>query len=364
LAEYAADAAPGSAERKFVYAEYIDEPVMMLATSGATTTPYYYHQNSLYSVAALTDASGTVVERYAYSAYGKPIFLDASANLLDPQASTIGNPYLFTGRRLDEETGLYYYRARMYDAALGRFVSRDPIGYEAGDVSLYRYVFNCPIGNLDPSGGEAVDPTGGGGTNTSACMLMIAIGHTRWAQGVIHGHYKHRKEAIGRSANETCFAAGMVACQSGGRLQPRIPDTYKVPGWPSLDKPLAFGDAAAYTADAIRYSLESLVYFRSFCGEPCCCRTIEIRVVCDPEAAWVMQNMGNGVQVPYLGVNANKLCGDTSSPAKPPVPRPGSHVPPKSPWYVASFRVNCKDIKWIQPGPKPARIPGSDEKNE
>ncbi len=152
VAEYAADAAPASPLRKFVYAEYIDEPVMMLSTSGATTTPYYYHQNSLYSVAALTEASGAVVERYAYSAYGKPLFLDANANLLDPQASTIGNPYLFTGRRLDEETGLYYYRARMYDAELGRFVSRDPIGYRAGDVSLYRYAGGNSLLWLDPEG--------------------------------------------------------------------------------------------------------------------------------------------------------------------------------------------------------------------
>ncbi len=151
LAEYPADAPPASPARKFVYAEYIDEPVMMVATSGATTTPYYYHQNSLYSVAAITDASGTVVERYAYSAYGKPMFLDANANLLDPQASTIGNPYLFTGRRLDEETGLYYYRARMYDAELGRFVGRDPIGYYGG-MNLYEYVRDNPINGSDPDG--------------------------------------------------------------------------------------------------------------------------------------------------------------------------------------------------------------------
>ncbi len=157
LAEYAADAVPASPERKFVYAEYIDEPIMMLATNGAATTPYYYHQNSLYSVAALTDATGAVVERYAYSAYGKPIFLDANANLLDPQTSSIGTPYLFTGRRLDEETGLYYYRARMYDAELGRFVGRDPIGYEAGDWSLYRYVFGSPLNHRDPSGASWFD---------------------------------------------------------------------------------------------------------------------------------------------------------------------------------------------------------------
>ncbi|MDZ7616192.1 MAG: RHS repeat-associated core domain-containing protein [Patescibacteria group bacterium] len=161
VAEYDADleAAPAPPARKFVYAEYIDEPVMMLSTSGATTTPYYYHQNSLYSVAALTDASGTVVERYAYSAYGKPLFLDSNANVLDPQASTIGNPYLFTGRRLDQETGLYYYRARMYDAELGRFVGRDPIGYEGGDWSLYRYVVSAPLAIGDPSGyGSGMHP--------------------------------------------------------------------------------------------------------------------------------------------------------------------------------------------------------------
>ena len=157
VTEYAADAVPASPERKFVYAEYIDEPVMMVdetalgSTGAGTEEPYYYHQNSLYSVAAVTDATGTVVERYAYSAYGKPIFLDAAANLLNPQASAIGNPYLFAGRRMDEETDLYYYRARMYDAELGRFVGRDPIGY-LGGINLYGYVENSPIDRKDPYG--------------------------------------------------------------------------------------------------------------------------------------------------------------------------------------------------------------------
>lgn len=45
-----------------------------------------------------------------------------------------------------------YYRNRMYLSELGRFVSRDPIGYEAGDVSLYRYVGNSPLMHGDPSG--------------------------------------------------------------------------------------------------------------------------------------------------------------------------------------------------------------------
>ena len=41
----------------------------------------------------------------------------------------ISNPYTYTGRRFDIESGLYYYRNRYYDAGLGKFVNRDPIGY-------------------------------------------------------------------------------------------------------------------------------------------------------------------------------------------------------------------------------------------
>ncbi len=65
--------------------------------------------------------------------------------------SARGNPYMFTGRRYDGETGLYYYRARYYDATLGRFISADPISY-AGGINLYAYVNNNPITWLDPMG--------------------------------------------------------------------------------------------------------------------------------------------------------------------------------------------------------------------
>ena len=64
----------------------------------------------------------------------------------------------YTSRERDEVTGLMYYRARYYDPAVGRFLSEDPLGFDAGDANFYRYVFNSPTNYTDPSGEIAVVP--------------------------------------------------------------------------------------------------------------------------------------------------------------------------------------------------------------
>jgi RHS repeat-associated protein len=109
---------------------------------------------------ALTDHLGSV-RRIVDSAMGSPSVVgeadyDAFGAVQDPSANTTDFLFGYTGREVDEESDLNYYRARYYDPELGRFISKDPIGFAAGDANQYRYVGNGPTNATDPSGLEKV----------------------------------------------------------------------------------------------------------------------------------------------------------------------------------------------------------------
>jgi RHS repeat-associated protein len=78
------------------------------------------------------------------------------------------------GYYVNPETDDYYIRARHYLAQLGRFVARDPIGFEAGGASLYRYVGNGPTNAMDPSGNVPVWVWVGGGVIALVCIDLAA----------------------------------------------------------------------------------------------------------------------------------------------------------------------------------------------
>jgi RHS repeat-associated protein len=117
-----------------------------------TNEQHYALQDGNYNVTALADSTGAVFERYRYTPYGERKVLEANFTD-DPDAiSDVLNTHTYTGRQLDSETGLYYYRARYYHALLGRFVARDPISYYGGNWNLFEYVRGNPIISLDPKG--------------------------------------------------------------------------------------------------------------------------------------------------------------------------------------------------------------------
>ena len=146
----------GAMDKQYVYhPHYVDAIAMMRNAAGEE---FYYLQDANFNVTSVVDDQGTVKERYTYTPYGEVTVLngfndgDGAEWSPDPDnKSDIGNEYLYTGRRLDPETGLQLNRNRFYASHLGRWVNRDPIRY-LGGLNLYGYVGGMPTFFEDPFG--------------------------------------------------------------------------------------------------------------------------------------------------------------------------------------------------------------------
>jgi RHS repeat-associated protein len=114
--------------------------------SGNVAEPfrYFYHPDHLGSTSYVTDASGEVFQHMEYFAFGE--------TFVEEHSNTDKTPYLFNGKELDEETGLYYYGARYYDARVSVWQSVDPMAFEHTNTSPYAYVYNNPIRLIDQVG--------------------------------------------------------------------------------------------------------------------------------------------------------------------------------------------------------------------
>jgi RHS repeat-associated protein len=113
-----------------------------MSRGGVTTL---YNADGLGSTTSLYDSSATQAGTYTFSSFGQTT---STGSLL--------NPFRYTGREWDNETGLYYYRARYYDTHTARFLSEDPIRFSGG-IDFYGYVANNPLSFLDPLGLCIVD---------------------------------------------------------------------------------------------------------------------------------------------------------------------------------------------------------------
>jgi RHS repeat-associated protein len=145
-------------QARYVYEDGIDQPRCMdradiADVNGNSNTTevlrFHYHQQALGSVTELTQPSGAVVEWVTYDVYGLPTIRNQVGTTVTQSA--VGNPWLYTGREYDPESGLYFYRARTYDPGTGRFLQRDPLGYVDG-LSAHEYVSSTPARLTDPHG--------------------------------------------------------------------------------------------------------------------------------------------------------------------------------------------------------------------
>jgi RHS repeat-associated protein len=127
----------GNVLARYNQGSWIDEVLSELRSS----TPSYYEQDGLGSVTSLSNASAALSNTYTFDSFGN----------LSASTGSIANPFQYTGREFDAETGLRFYRLRYFNPSIGRFISEDPIGFGGGD-NFYRYVQNNVTLLIDPFG--------------------------------------------------------------------------------------------------------------------------------------------------------------------------------------------------------------------
>jgi RHS repeat-associated protein len=127
----------GAVVARYTQTQNIDEPLAMLRSSATS----YFNADGVGSVTSLTNSAGAAAQTYTYDSFGN----------VTASSGSLVNPFQYTGRESDSETGLYYYRARYYDPAAGRFLGEDPTQFVSG-INFYAYVSNRPLNFADALG--------------------------------------------------------------------------------------------------------------------------------------------------------------------------------------------------------------------
>ena len=236
----------------FLHGPGIDQPLAFVKDTNNDCNPFsdavglrepivYLQSDGLGSTTSLVSETGGffrglfLAERVTYDSFGMPTITGpgpdnqmGTADDVSLSCSAYGNPFLFTGREYDCESGLYYDRDRYYDPTIGRFIQEDRwAGDDVHPQQKYLYAEGNPTNLVDPGGRQAQVVAVGLG---AACFATVAGALICTAAGVAAAYLLAE---IGKVAVQTAAAVGATVCRfdkaKGEEGYPADPDEWVPP---------------------------------------------------------------------------------------------------------------------------------------
>jgi len=191
------------------------------ATVNFNGANYTYIKNLQNDIVGILDAFGNLVVEYKYDAWGDAVSIYSASTTVDSLA--FDNPFRYRGYVWDDDTGLYYLRARYYNPAIGRFVNTDTLLSWKKRLlthNTFAYCGNAPSMNFDPNGKSFL--------TISALCAVLAI-----MAGCLSGCSKETLETLKSAPNlnrETAPSASYNCCGNGYGKQIVTNPTGYIPG--------------------------------------------------------------------------------------------------------------------------------------
>ncbi|MEN6407240.1 MAG: RHS repeat-associated core domain-containing protein [Thermoguttaceae bacterium] len=183
-------------EHRYLYGQAVDEILASEDSSGTVLWGLGDHEGTIRDI---VNNARTVVDHRQYDSFG---------NITSESVPTTTDfIFGYTGQALDDVTGLMDYGHRWYDAAVGRFASEDPSGFDAGDMNLYRYVNNNPLNNTDPTGLCGIHSTFESYPGASALLSSVGSSYKVASSGVSYDLFGNPIQRYGSSSSSSHSAA-------------------------------------------------------------------------------------------------------------------------------------------------------------